>query len=172
MAIGLIIALVGVGLSAASAAGQKKAANKSAALAKSTADYNAGLDISQANQLEADERANMEAQRADAEVYTSRQKAAYAASGVLNSGSPLAVEATTAGRMQQRIQQEFINAGQREEQFRAAAVQGVAAGAATAQAESIRGDTALLKGGTEILSTVGNAYQSGTFSGTSSGFHF
>src|SRR5690348_14433594 len=91
---------------------QNKAAKQSAQLAKDTAGYNAKVDLADAKQIELDTTANVQAARRDAAVYSSRQQAAYAASGVYNSGSALHVQAETAGRLEQRTLQEQLNSTQ------------------------------------------------------------
>jgi hypothetical protein len=167
-------AAVGVATTAtvASVAGQgysmyetNKAGKQAAGVALSVGQYNARVDENQAKQLELDADANIANARRSAAIYTSRQRAAYASSGVLSSGSPLAVEATTAGRFEQQIQQMKVNTGQEAAKARAAGSVGILY--AQAQADAIRTQTesALVRGGVGILSTVSGAYGSGQFSG-------
>lgn len=144
---------------------QNEAAKDAASLTRSVAQRNANIDLTAAKQLELDTAANIQAARRDAAVFTSRQQTSYAASGVQsNSGSPLAVQAATVGKMEQRIQQEYSNAGQRESQLRDSANYGVLAGDAQARAINTQNTAALLKGGANMLSTAYGGYKSGALS--------
>ncbi len=155
-------------MQAASMAKQNKAAGQAAQLAVDTATYNANIDIGQAKQLDLDTKANIRTTRAEDAVYTSRQKTAYAAAGVLSSGSPLAVEATTVGRFEQRIQQAYSDSQLKQRSLYNAAAQGVMYGEANASAIQTANQAAMLQGGARILSTVGSAYSGGVFSSAGS----
>lgn len=73
-------------------------ANSDALLA--TANYNARVMRSEEEQVGIDSAANVRAMRKDAAVYMSRQRAAFAGSGIrVDSGSPLAVQVATAGQL-------------------------------------------------------------------------
>ncbi len=163
-----VMAVASVALQGYSMIKANKAAKASQSLAKDTADYNAQLEETAAQQVELDDSENIRAARRDAEVYTSRQKAAYASSGVLNSGSPLAVEATTAGRMEQQIQQMKSNSNQEATKRRSAAAVGRIYGERQASAIGIENTANMLRGGAGILSTVAGAYSGGAFSGAGS----
>lgn len=138
-----------------------KSAKSSAQLAKDTAGYNARVDLAEAKQIELDAEANTIAARRDAAVYTSRQKAAYASSGVLHSGSALAVEAETAGRMEQRILQERIYAGREVAKRQTAARMGIIYGDQQSHAIMVNNRASMLRGGIDLLQTVGSATMSG-----------
>lgn len=142
---------------------QNQAAKASSQLARDTASYNAKVDRVGAQQTELDATQNAANARRDAAVYTSRQQAAYASSGVLNTGSALAVEAETAGRLNQRILQDKLNAGREAEKMRSAATVGQLYGDAQASAINQQNNINQMKGGMSLLSTVAGAYQSGTF---------
>lgn len=146
---------------------QNKSAKASANLANDTAEYNARVDLAEAKQIELDTDANVRAARRDASVYTSRQRAAYAASGVLATGSALAVQAETAGRIEQGILQERSNSQREVSKRESAAAMGVLYGKQTADAIKRESRLNMLKGGIGILSTVAGAYDSGVFAGTS-----
>ena len=126
------------------------------------------MDIAQAQQLDYNTVANVRNARAEDAVYMSRQATAYASAGVLSSGSPLAVEATTAGRLEQRVQQEWQNSQQQQQQLYSAAKVGQLYG--QAQASAYRTQAAgiglqnmanMFTGGARLLSTSIGAYQSG-----------
>lgn len=147
-----------------------EAAKQSASLADSVARRNANTDLVAAKQSELDTAANILAARQEARVYTSRQNASYAASGVLSdSGSPLAVQAGTMGRFEQKIQQEKINANQRQLQLQDAAQTGILYGQAQAQGIKTANTAAMLRGGADMLMTAYGGYKSGMFSGGGSG---
>ncbi len=148
---------------------QNAAAKKAGKLALDTATYNANIDIAQAQQMDLDTNANIRSTRAEDKVYVSRQKTAYAAAGVLSSGSPLSVEATTVGRFEQRVQQEYTNSQQRQQQLYGAAKQGIQYGEAQASAIKTQNDAAMLAGGAKLLSTAAGAYNSGMFASAGGG---
>jgi len=168
-AVPIIVIAASAALTAASMAKQNSASKKAAKLATDTATYNANIDIAQANQLDLDTNANIRSARAEDKVYISRQKTAYAAAGVLSSGSPLAVEATTVGRFEQRIQQEYSNSQLKQQQLHGAAAQGILYGEAQASAIKTQNDAAMLAGGARLLSTFAGAYNSGMFSSAGGG---
>lgn len=145
---------------------QNKAAKSSAAQAVDTASYNAAVDLAEAKQIDMDAKANMDAARREAAVYTSRQQSAYVSSGVLNTGSALAVQAETAGRLEQQIQQERNNSRRAVSERVQAARLGVIYGDRQASAIKTQNRMNILNGGISILKTVTSAYQGGMFSGT------
>jgi hypothetical protein len=148
---------------------QNKAAGMSADLARSVAQHNAALDIQEAKQIELDTGENIRALRAEDEVYVSRQQTAYAANGVLSSGSPLAVEASTVGRMEQRIQQMYTNSQLEQQKRYESAKVGVRYGEAKAAAIKTENFAAMLKSGANLLSSAYGGYSSGMFAGGSGG---
>ena len=146
------------------------AAGQAADLALATSQHNAAIDISQAKQLDLDTIQNIRTERAQDAVYMSRQASSYASAGVLSSGSPLAVQATTAGRLEQGIQQAYVSSQQKQQQMYAAAKVGQLYGGAQAQAYRTEGDilraqnvTNQLQGGANILSTAAGGIKSGAF---------
>lgn len=147
------LGVASVGLQGYSMYKQNQANKASAKLATSTAEYNQRVMESNAAQTEMDADFNTRMARRDAQVYTSRQKAAYAASGVLNSGSALAVEAETAGRMEQQILQRRSDSLREAEKMRASGRMGVLYGQAQADAIRRQNSIDMLRGGVGILST-------------------
>lgn len=120
-----VVPLIPYIVMAASAVAAASAKNKQAKVVKSVADYNSTVDIANAQQLGMDANANIEKQRADDAVYTSSQRAAYAASGVLSgTGSPMEVQATTVGRQEQAVQQYWQNTQQKSDRLYDAAKMG------------------------------------------------
>lgn len=153
-----------------SAVSQKNAASKAAAIDQSTADYNARVDETMGRQLDLDTLANIRTARQEGRVYLSRQAASYAAAGVLtDTGSPLHAQITTAGRLEQQVQQQYQNSLNRQQQYAAAAKAGRMAGAAQATTDNARGTLALVDGGAKIAGQLYHAYDSGVFSSTPAG---
>lgn len=166
----VIIPVIMIAATAASAAmqasamaKQNAAAKQSAQLATDTAGYNQRVDEANASQTELDSDANLTAGRKEAAIYLSKQKTAFAANGVLSSGSALAVEASSAGAMEQRLLQDRTNAGRAAEQQRAAGRMGVLYGQAQASGIMAQNSVDMMKGGAGILSTVASA--AGSFGG-------
>ena len=168
--IGAGIAFVGVGLEVDSMSQQSKAAKAAAGVDTAVGQYNAQVDQAQAQQIDEDTVANIDTERQNNAVYLSRQAASYASAGVLSTtGSPLHAQVITAGRMEQQIQQQFVDANQREQNLFAQASEGVAYGAAQATADQAQGTVAELNGGAQIAGQAFNLYRSGAFSGLGSG---
>lgn len=148
-----------------SAAQQKKAADNAAAVDTATAQYNARYNQAVAKQLDLDTIENIRTQRRDDAVYLSRMHASYADAGVLaTTGSALDAQITTAGRMEQRIQQEWVNSQQQQQQLYSKARMGILAGEAQAKADRAQGTIALINGGARLASMAYSGYQSGMFS--------
>lgn len=143
---------------------QNKASKAAAATIREVAGYNASVDLADAKQIELDTSENLTRARREARVYGSRQQAAYAAAGVLNTGSALAVEAETAGRLEQEAQQMKQNAGREVTKRETSARMGILYGDAEASAINTTNRINMLKGGIGILSTAYKAYDSGMFS--------
>lgn len=152
-----------IGLQAYGMVQQNKANKAAAKVAQETAQYNASVDQNAARQIELDAEANAKNAHQEAQVYLSRQRAAFAASGVLAEGSPLAAEATTAGRIEQRIQQDRSNALREAMQRDSSAQATLRYGAATTEALRRQNEIDMLRGGVGILDTVSKAYDSGVF---------
>lgn len=161
-----VMAVASVAMQGYSMVQQNKASKASARTAQDVAAYNARVDMADAKQIELDATANTRAQRQDATVYLSRQKAAYASAGVLSSGSPLDAEVTTAGALEQRIQQSRSDAMREVSKREASARVGVLYGNAQADAIRRQNSVDMLRGGVGILQTVGNAYSAGAFAST------
>lgn len=161
VATGVSVAATGYGMYA-----QNKAAHQAASVDNAVSDYNAKYDRSLSAQLDLDTQQNVRVQRAEDATYLSRQQTSYAASGVLaNTGSALDAQIQNAGRMEQKIQQEWVNSNQRQQQYNAAANFGVLEGNARASADRMSGNLALINGGAKIFGQGISAYQSGVFSG-------
>ena len=145
-----IIASTAVAASAGSAYMSARASSEQASAAAQAADYNAKVDVANAQQQALDANANITKQRQQDQEYQSDQRAAYAASGVLSgSGTPMEVQATTAGRQEQNIQQYWTSVQEKESAQYAAAEEGVVEG----QEEA---DIYHLQGAGDIFSGIGN----------------
>ena len=156
---------VSMAMTAYSAYKQHQAAKNAAAVDTATADYNAKVDRSQAEQLQLDTIQNIRTQRENDAVYLSQQHAAYAAAGVLaDTGSPLAAQITNAGRMEKQLQQEYVNSQQRQQQLYSSANIGRLEGYARAEADKAQGTIALIDGGAKLAGQFYGGYQSGVFS--------
>lgn len=143
---------------------KKKAADAAAQVDQATANYNAKYDEALAKQLDLDTIQNIRTERANAAVYLSRQEAGYAGAGVLaTSGSPLHAMITNAGRFEQRIQQDWVNSQQKQQQYYAAAKVGRLEGEAKASADRMQGTIALINGAAQLGGTLASAYGQGMF---------
>lgn len=158
------VAIVGIALTIGSMAMQAKAASDAKKLALKTGNQNQQIDEQGARQLEINTEANIRAERKENDVYISRQQAAYSASGVLSSGSPLDVEATTAGRLEQAVQQRWIDSQVQATNMRIQGAMGREYAGAQASAIQTQANIAMLKGGAQLASQAYGAYQSGAFS--------
>lgn len=159
-----------VGAAGYAAYAQNKAAHKAAGVDQATADYNANFDMAQAKQLELDTSQNIKTERKDNASYLSKQATSYASAGVLsNTGSALDAQITNVGRMEQRIQQEWVNTNQKVQAYGSSASVGRLEGAARAEADKAQGTIALINGGASIARSAFGAYNSGVFSGFGSG---
>ncbi len=144
---------------------EHQASKNAAAVDTATGDYNAKVDIAQAEQLQLDTIQNIQTQRQNDAVYLSQQHAAYASAGVLaNSGSPLAAQITNAGRMEMQLQQEYTNSQQRQKQLYSSASIGRLEGEARASADRAQGTIALINGGAKLAGQFYGGYSSGVFS--------
>ena len=156
---------VSMAATAYSAYKQHQAAKNAASVDTATADYNAKVDIEQAEQLQLDTLQNIQTQRENNAVYLSQQHASYASAGVLaNSGSPLAAQITNAGRMEMQLQQEYVNSQQRQKQLYSSASIGRLEGDARASADRAQGTIALINGGANLAGQFYQGYNSGVFS--------
>jgi hypothetical protein len=113
-------------------------ADATTAVAKANADatravaaYNARVAGSEAQQVALDTAANVRAMRKDARTFLSRQRSAFAGSGVrVDTGSPLAVQIATAGQLALQRAETYRQGVAREESIRAQSA------ASSAEAES------------------------------------
>ena len=129
-----------VAATAASATLSVEASSRQAKAATQAADYNAALDAANAKQVALNANANIEKQRQDDATYQSDQRAALAASGVLSdTGSPMVVQATTAGRQEQDIQQYWTSVQEKESNLYAAGQEGIYEGAEQADIYHLAG---------------------------------
>ena len=142
-------------------------ANKQATYAAKVADYNANVDIANAQQQAMNAQANIQSQRKEGGELLSRQRAGYAASGVLSdSGSAMAVQATTAARLEQNIQQYWSETQQKESQLYTAAGMEVSKGKAQAKAFHLEAAADMFKAaGSLALAFAGGAGSLGSASG-------
>ncbi len=160
-----VLAVAAIAATAYGTYEQVRASKKAAQVDTATANYNAKYDQTLAAQLDLDTQQNIRTQRAEDSVYLSRQEASYAAAGVLaNTGSAMDAQITNAGRFEQKIQQEWVNSNQKQQQYAAAANVGILEGNARASADRMSGNIALINGGAKVLSMGYQDYQSGTFS--------
>ena len=161
---GIWMGVASLALTAYSSYEQNQAAKNAAKVDTAVADYNAKYDEEAAKQLDLNTLQNIDTERADAAVYMSRQQAGYAGAGVLaTSGSPLAALITTAGRFEQKIQQDYVDSQQKQQSYYAAAKVGQLEGAAQADADRMKGTIALINGAASIASSVSGAYSKGMF---------
>ncbi len=150
-----VVPIVMLAATAASTAMQASAAAKGAALAQSTAKYNANVDIANAQQLQLNAASNIRAQRAEDQAYRSKIRVAYAASGILSgTGSPMQVLATTAGRHEQDIANYWNSTQQKSDRYYGAAKEGIREGESQADLYHLQGAAAVVKGIGSIASIM------------------
>ena len=146
-----------------------KSARNAAKVDTATAEYNARYDEALSKQLDLDTQKNIETERKENAIYLSKQEASYASAGVLsNTGSALDAQLTNVGIMQQRIQQEQVDLGQKQQQYASSATVGRLEGAARASSDRAMGNIALINGAGKLASLGYNAYSSGVFAGAGS----
>lgn len=168
MSMGAMLA-TSMGMNAISTAMKYSTAKNQASAAKQVAQYNASLDINQAKQIELDTNFNISQERQQGKAYLSKQAAAYSASGVLISGSPLAVMATTAGKLEMNIQNEYIASQRKQAQLYSAAQQGIQVGEMQASGYKMKGMGELLSGGATLAGQYYGGVQKGIFTSPSAG---
>jgi hypothetical protein len=135
-----VVTLAGAGLQAASA-------SKAATSAAQMGDYNAKVDIANALQTSETAAQNVRNQRIEDQSFLSGQRAQYAASGVLSgTGSAMQVQATTAGRMEQNIQQYWQDENAKINQYWASAQVGIYQGEEQASTDHLEGAADIFKG--------------------------
>jgi hypothetical protein len=151
-----VIAATSVAAAGTSAYLSARASSQQATAASQIANYNAKVDIAQANQDAMNAQANIEKQRTDNASYDSNQRAALAASGVLSgTGSPMALQATTVGRQEQDIQQYWTQTQEQESSQYQAAELGVYEGAQEADTYHLQGAADIFQGVGQMTNSVG-----------------
>jgi hypothetical protein len=145
------------------------AASKAATSAAKMGDYNAKVDIANATQTSLDAAQNVRNKRIEDQSYLSGQRASYAASGVLSgTGSAMAVQATTAGRMEQNIQQYWQNENAKINQDWASAQLGVYQGQEQAGMDHLQGAADIFKGIGSAAAIMGGAMKNAPGGGSDS----
>lgn len=153
-------------LTAYGAIKKNQAAKQAAAVDSAVADYNARTDEATSAQIDLDTQENIRTQREDNAVYLSRQASSYAAAGVLsNTGSALDAQIKNVGRMEQGIQQRWVDLNAQQQKLAASARIGRLEGAARSDSDKAEGTLALINGGAQIARSAYGAYDSGVFSG-------
>lgn len=159
------VAATSLAVTAGAGVMQYQAMRSQASTAESVADYNAAQDVALARQQEIDAQENIRRQRDQNKTYLSRQRSAMAAAGVLDTGSELDLLATTAGRMEQGIQDQWRATNIGTENLYAAAKVGQLEGYAQADYYSSSATASLFGTGAKLASQGYSAYESGAFSG-------
>lgn len=155
----VIVSAIAAGAAAAESA---HASSEQAKAATQAADYNAKVDTQQATQLSLDANANIQRQRQEAQVYESNQRAALAASGVLSdTGSPMALQATTAGREEQNIQTYWTSVQEKESQLYSSAAEGEYEGQEQADIYHLQGAADIFQGIGGMASAFGSYARAG-----------
>lgn len=157
-------ATIAAGATVYGAVQSKEGADQAAQVDSATAAYNAKYDDSMAQQLDLDTLENIDTERQENAVYLSRTAVSYAGAGVLaTTGSALDAQITDAGRMEQQIQQQYVNSQQKQESYYSQAAVGVAEGSAEASADRLTGSIALINGAGQLASEGLNDYEKGVF---------
>lgn len=155
-----IPSIISAVVAAGSAVEAKQVSSRQAEAASQAADYNAKVDRAQATQLTLDANQNIQRQRQQDQEYESNQRAALAASGVLSgTGSPMALQATTAGRHEQDIQTYWGSVQEKESQLYASAAEGQYEGAEQADIYHLQGAADIFQGIGTVATDTGKAYQ-------------
>jgi hypothetical protein len=167
---GYVAAFIVSAVAAAGAAAESaRASSQQAKAATQSANYNAKVDISNAQQVALDAQANIQKQRQDDQAYQSNQRAALAASGVdADSGSPMALQATTAGRQEQDIQTYWSSVQEKESSLYGAAEEGVVEGQEEADIYHLQGAGDIFQGVGSVAGAFGGAAKAGGWGGTPS----
>ena len=161
----LALGIAGLAFTAYGAVKQNQSAKNAAEVDTATADYNAKYDEAMAAQIDLDTQANIRTQRDEAAAYLSKQQVSYASAGVLaNTGSALDAQITNVGRIEQRLQQQWVNMNQQKQAYASAARVGRLEGAARAESDRASGTLALINGGASLARQTYGMYDSGVFS--------
>lgn len=161
----LALAVVAIGTTVYGAVQANKASRAAAQVDTATAEYNAKYDEAMSAQLALDTNQNIKTERKENAVYLSKQHVSYASAGVLaNTGSALDAQLINAGRLEQHIQQTWVDMNQKQQQYASAAKVGRLEGSARATADRAQGTIALINGAASVSRQLFGAYQSGMFS--------
>jgi hypothetical protein len=158
---GLIVAVVGTGVSVS-------ASMQQAAIAKKTGAYNAKLAENQALQAEMDGRENLRRKRVENRRFLARQRAGLAKAGVLETGTPLEVMAESAGSLELEALDYTRQQAMTATGLRAQGAMDKAMGGAQARAAYTQAGASLLSGTARALSMMPSGAPSG--GGGSGGF--
>lgn len=156
---------MGMVLQGASLGMQLAAYQAQASNARTIAKYNANVDEQEARQIAEDTKYNVSQIRQQGKEYISRQEIAYATAGVAQSGSALAVQATTAGRIERMAMEENRQADLKQKRLYAAATMGILEGEAQAKQSMLAAWGTGLGGLASIGRTAYSNYQTGNYWG-------
>ena len=162
MAVAAIPLIISAVAAAGAAVEEKQASDRQAKAVTQAANYNAKVDIANAQQLQMNADANIQKQRQEDASYQSSQRVALAASGVLSgTGSPMELQATTAGRQEQDIQTYYASVQEKESQLYGSAQEGVYEGAEEADIYHLQGAGDIFNGIGSVANYGSKAYQAG-----------
>jgi hypothetical protein len=130
--------------------------------AKSVSEYNAKVEQTQAQQDSMEAQENAHRLRVRNSSVLSSQRAAIAASGITEAGSPLEVLAYSAGQLELQAQDEVRAAEAHRQQLVSGASQTLLGGKAQEQAFTTAGYGTILSGVSSVASSYGNARYTGT----------
>lgn len=154
---GLLIG--GLALSAAGA-GMAYASNKQAAAnAQAIANYNASLDKQQAAINESTASRNLLRMSQQKDEYLSKMRSAYAAAGLLDTGSPLMAEASAEGRLRTEMQDYWNDTQTKSELLYQAAAAGVWEGGLQASQYNMQAYSSLINGGASMSKMAMSYYK-------------
>jgi len=160
LAIGsLIVGAVGTGLAYK---GQKDAAKTTAAVGE----YNAKISEADAAQLDMEARETLRRRREANTSFLSSQRSKYVASGVVaDTGTPLEVQAETAGILELDALDQARQARVQAQRLRTGAVVERITGQAQARAYNTAAGVSLLQGAASAMRGGASLYNSGAFGG-------
>lgn len=137
-----------------------------AATAAAVGDYNARVSEADAAQVDMEARENLSRKRKANQSFLSRQRASYVASGVVGDvGTPLEVQAETAGLLELEALDADRVAKNQSARLRSGAVFERASGQAQKSAYNMAAGTSLLTGVGDIAGRTAGYMQNGTFKG-------
>jgi hypothetical protein len=129
--------------------------------AKSVSEYNAKVEQTQAAQDSMEAQENAHRLRVRNSQALGSQRAAIAASGITEAGSPLEVLAYSAGQLEMQAQDEARSAEAHRQQLVSGANQTLLGGKAQEQAFTTAGYGTILSGVSSVASSYGNARYTG-----------